>query len=153
MSREFEGGTIVRTLLVFLVLMASITASGATVTVILKGVKSDDGKLYVRVVEKHVYELDEAIAVETSATIDASAGDVKIEIKNVPPGEYAVTALHDKNGNLDMDYNFLGIPKEYWGLSRDPKVSAKTRKPTWEMVKFELTEEDKTVEVKMRRLR
>ena len=142
-----------RALLIFLLLMATMGASAATVTVILKGVNSDDGKLYVRVVEKHVYELDKPIAVETSAMVDASAGDVKIEIKNVPPGEYAVTALHDKNGNRAMDYNLLGMPKEYWGLSRDPKVSMKTKKPAWDSVKFEMTDEDKTVEVKMRRMR
>ena len=142
-----------RSLLTVLLLITPVVTSAATVTVILKGVKSDAGYLYVRVVSKEVYESDESIAVESSVTVPASSGDVKVQIKNVPPGEYAVTALHDKNGNLDMDYNFLGLPKEHWGLSRNPRVNAQTRKPPWDSVKFDLADEHMTVELRMRRLR
>jgi uncharacterized protein (DUF2141 family) len=36
------------------------------------------------------------------------------------PGRYTVFVVHDKNGNGKMDRNFLGIPKEPVGLSRNP---------------------------------
>jgi uncharacterized protein (DUF2141 family) len=36
------------------------------------------------------------------------------------PGRYTVFVVYDKNGNGKMDKNFLGIPKEPVGLSRNP---------------------------------
>jgi uncharacterized protein (DUF2141 family) len=48
-------------------------------------------------------------------------GLAKIEIPELPPGTYAVAVFHDANGNGKLDTNFLGIPKEPTGASRDPK--------------------------------
>lgn len=42
-----------------------------------------------------------------------------------PPksGRYAIFVVHDKNANGKMDKNFLGIPKEPVGMSRNPTQS------------------------------
>ena len=40
----------------------------------------------------------------------------------VPPGRYAVVALHDENNNHKLDRNMFGIPKEGFGFSNNPKV-------------------------------
>jgi len=37
---------------------------------------------------------------------------------SVPPGVYAVAAIHDRNGNGRLDTNLLGMPKEPYGFSR-----------------------------------
>ena len=39
--------------------------------------------------------------------------------KNLPPGNYAVFLFHDANNNNKMDKNFLGIPKEGYGASKN----------------------------------
>ncbi len=39
----------------------------------------------------------------------------------VPPGTYAVAVHHDANVNGKMDTNLLGIPKEGYGVSNDPR--------------------------------
>jgi uncharacterized protein (DUF2141 family) len=51
--------------------------------------------------------------------------------QNVPDGTYAIFVFHDTNNNGKMDTNFLGIPKEGYGASRNklpfaaaPKFSA-----------------------------
>ncbi|NTV01241.1 MAG: DUF2141 domain-containing protein [Chlorobiaceae bacterium] len=41
---------------------------------------------------------------------------------NVPYGTYAVSALHDENGNGKMDKTFIGIPREGFGTSNNPKI-------------------------------
>lgn len=41
---------------------------------------------------------------------------------NVPYGTYAVSVMHDENGNGKMDKGFLGIPKEGFGTSNNPKL-------------------------------
>jgi uncharacterized protein (DUF2141 family) len=38
---------------------------------------------------------------------------------NVPAGTYALFVFHDANGNNKMDKNFLGIPKEGYGASKN----------------------------------
>lgn len=40
----------------------------------------------------------------------------------VPPGRYAVVVIHDENSNMQLDRNFLGVPKEGFGFSRNPRV-------------------------------
>jgi uncharacterized protein (DUF2141 family) len=40
----------------------------------------------------------------------------------VPPGQYAVVVIHDENSNMKLDRNFLGIPKEGFGFSNNPRV-------------------------------
>jgi uncharacterized protein (DUF2141 family) len=42
--------------------------------------------------------------------------------QQVPPGRYALAALHDENSNHKLDRNFFGIPKEGFGFSNNPKV-------------------------------
>jgi uncharacterized protein (DUF2141 family) len=39
----------------------------------------------------------------------------------VPPGQYAVSLIHDENGDGRMTKNFLGIPVERYGFSRNPR--------------------------------
>ena len=40
----------------------------------------------------------------------------------VPPGRYALVALHDENSNHKLDKNMFGIPKEGFGFSNNPHV-------------------------------
>ncbi|TAJ83137.1 MAG: DUF2141 domain-containing protein [Gallionellaceae bacterium] len=55
-------------------------------------------------------------------SVIVAKGDV-IEhvIQNVPAGEYAVAVFADMNGNGALDSNFVGIPNEPVGVSRDAK--------------------------------
>ena len=48
-------------------------------------------------------------------------GTMTVTITDLAYGTYAVSALDDENGNLEMDKSF-GIPKEGYGFSRDAKV-------------------------------
>lgn len=38
------------------------------------------------------------------------------------PGLYAVVAYHDENANLKFDRSAIGLPKEPYGLSNNPKI-------------------------------
>ncbi|MGL5839491.1 MAG: DUF2141 domain-containing protein [Sphingorhabdus sp.] len=50
----------------------------------------------------------------------ASAGHVGFS--GVAPGTYALSVIHDENGNGKLD-TALAIPKEGFGFSRNPKIS------------------------------
>jgi len=38
---------------------------------------------------------------------------------NLEPGRYAAIAFHDENGNGKLDKNFLGVPAEPYGFSKN----------------------------------
>lgn len=42
--------------------------------------------------------------------------------ENLPPGDYAVVAIHDENSNHKLDKNFFGIPTEGFGFANNPHV-------------------------------
>ena len=44
----------------------------------------------------------------------------KYVLEDVPFGDYVLTLFHDENENRILDKNFLGIPKEGYGISRNP---------------------------------
>jgi uncharacterized protein (DUF2141 family) len=47
-------------------------------------------------------------------------GELVFECR-LPPGSYAASVLHDENRNDQMDRNILGIPKEGYGVTNNPK--------------------------------
>lgn len=76
-------------------------------------------------------------------------GTSEAQFENVPAGDYAIMVFHDANQNKKLDQNFLGIPKEGYGASRNklPFASA----PSFNDNKF--TVQDKTTTTLRIRLR
>lgn len=54
--------------------------------------------------------------------VDAKEGETLICLVAPGPGVYAVALYHDENGNRKFDKNFIGIPKEAFGFSNNPKI-------------------------------
>src|SRR5687768_7373351 len=50
-------------------------------------------------------------AVQTK-TIKASDVTMTIVFDNLAVGDYAISIIHDANGNGELDKNFMGIPRE-----------------------------------------
>jgi uncharacterized protein (DUF2141 family) len=61
----------------------------------------------------------------------------EITFDNIPAGTYALFVFHDVNDNNKMDKNFMGIPKEGYGASKNklPFASA----PSYNDNKFVVT--------------
>lgn len=62
--------------------------------------------------------------------VPVTAKKAQAIFENVPTGTYALFVLHDANNNNKMDKNFVGIPKEGYGASRNklPFAAAPTYK-------------------------
>ena len=45
-----------------------------------------------------------------------------MRLGGVPPGSYAVQAIHDENDNGELDRNLIGRPREGMAISRDPPM-------------------------------
>lgn len=55
------------------------------------------------------------------------------------PGHYALSAMHDENSDGEMSFSFLGIPKEGFGFSNNPRIFFGP--PSFEKAKFKVGEE------------
>ncbi|MES2495959.1 MAG: DUF2141 domain-containing protein [Pseudomonadota bacterium] len=51
----------------------------------------------------------------------AAAGPAGIVLSGLSPGRYALSLIHDENGNGKLD-TLLGMPKEGFGFSRNPAI-------------------------------
>ena len=59
---------------------------------------------------------------EGTQLVVPASGPVAVTVP-LAPGDYAVSLLHDENGNGKLDKNLLGIPKEGVGFSQNPKLA------------------------------
>lgn len=55
--------------------------------------------------------------------------------EHLPAGTYAVSAMHDENGNHKFDTNFLGIPKEAYGNTNGAR-GGMSGPPTFDQAKI-----------------
>jgi len=51
-----------------------------------------------------------------------AAPEVRLELSDLEPGSYAVSAIHDENGNRRLDRTMVGIPTEGVGFSHNPRL-------------------------------
>ncbi|MCE7067873.1 DUF2141 domain-containing protein [Dyadobacter sp. CY326] len=66
---------------------------------------------------------------------------------DLAPGRYALAVYHDLNSNDELDKNFIGIPKEPYGFSKNfrPKFSA----PKFDDCAFELKDPGQKISIKL----
>ena len=114
MRRPFRG-------LALVLLVAALPAAGraATVTVAIDDIRSDKGHLRIGVCQRSEF-LSEYCRYH--AVVPSRTGTVTATIPDVPPGTYAVAAFQDEDDTGHMRRNFLGVPKDGLGFSRNPKL-------------------------------
>jgi len=96
------------------------TAVGtAPLTVVVDNVRSNAGRVHVALCPQKSFLKHDCLL---EASSPAQSGTTSVSFANVPPGEWAAQAFQDENGNKKVDQNFLGIPREGVGFSRDAKI-------------------------------
>ncbi|MDN4055543.1 DUF2141 domain-containing protein [Massilia sp. YIM B02763] len=103
--------------LIFSLLALAGAAHAATVEIHVTGVAAGKGKVNVAVCDKERFLKQCAY----SGSMPARDGDNVIRVAGVPAGTWAVLAYQDENENGELDRNFVGIPKENYGFSREAR--------------------------------
>ncbi len=91
--------------------------SSYKLTIEIDNTKSNKGRVWVAVYNsagkwmKNEYK-------GGSAEISNLKSTITLEL---PPGNYAISAFHDENNNKKLDTNSIGIPKERYGFSNNPR--------------------------------
>lgn len=120
---------------------APAKASGATytLTVIVEGVNQEDGNIGVLVFQNDNGWPEDRLVAMKDVVVPAHPGTVEVKVPDLPAGDYAVSVAHDANKNRKLDKNWIGKPKEQWGLSGNPHAVLKA--PPFSKCKFTLNKD------------
>jgi uncharacterized protein (DUF2141 family) len=130
-------------------LLEAQSTGTATLIVHVTGTRNAKGKIRAAlfsVGEGFPNDASKAIQVQ-SADIDPQTSSAQIVFTNVPEGVYAVSVFHDENMNQRLDKNFMGVPKEGYGASNNPKK--KMGPPNFAETKFQLSGTQQSLEIKL----
>jgi uncharacterized protein (DUF2141 family) len=120
----------------------------ASLTVEVEGIEGTAGRLVVALYtgKSSWLEIDEAFRV---ARKKITGSELTVSFEDLPPGTYAVSVLHDEDGDDEMDMRWLPFPRpdEGAGASRNPRPKAGP--PSWKSAAFQLPDAGKTVTVRM----
>jgi len=122
-----------KTTLMILAASATLFGAGAVqagdVTVNLTGVQARGGELLVALQTRDQFQQRAGMA---DIVANPAAGSVTLTFRDVPAGDYALSVLHDENGDHQMQASDIGIPMEGWASSRGAELRSA---PTFDMVK------------------
>jgi uncharacterized protein (DUF2141 family) len=119
---------------IFLILLVSFAITNAmngqvTLTIEILGLRNSNGQVHL--------ELSNDLEVQVKgASQSITQNKCTFIIENLKPGKYSFKFIHDENMNNKLDTNWIGIPKEGFGFSNNPKMTFGP--PSFEKTLFEL---------------
>lgn len=126
---------------------SAIANSTTTLTVEVKGLRNFQGQVCITVyADNKAFPKDVAKSVQ-SQCIKITDAQMQATFENLPLGNYAVCVLHDENYDTILNCNFLGIPVEGFGFSRNPPI--RFGAPKFEDAVFKVTQPRTTIQVKL----
>ena len=111
-------------------------AATGTLTITVTGYSAAEGKVLIGIYDKAGWNGGEP---GLGGTVDLAAGETTLTIEGLPPGRYGIKAIHDANGNGEMDMNPFGMPTEAFAFSNNAPASMGPA--TWADAAFEVTAE------------
>ena len=127
---------------IMLFISSLVSAQTFNLTVKISGLKNNTGVVQVGLFNSEKGFLKSAYKGVSS---EIKSNGAVVTFLNLPKGEYAVSAYHDKNSNTKLDTNFMGIPKEDVACSNNAK--GMMGPPKYEDAKFQHNKDSK-IEVK-----
>jgi uncharacterized protein (DUF2141 family) len=110
-----------------------LMAESFSLTVNITNARSSNGSVLICAYKSaETYSQPQKAAACGAVQLKDGAG--RWEVKDLPVGEYAISAMHDENSNQKMDSNSWGLPQEGYGASNNPKP--RMGPPTWEETRF-----------------
>jgi uncharacterized protein (DUF2141 family) len=89
-------------------------------TVEIAGLKDATGDVYIAVYDSDSNWLSDETVLEKKVVIaDTLDGEMVRTELQLPLGDYALSAFYDKDGDGELDTNFIGIPREPIALSNN----------------------------------
>jgi len=112
--------------------------STKSLTVVVNGIRNKTGEICMRVYNSEKGFPDNAKSEVQSGCTKITDSSVKRVFSGLKPGTYAVAVVDDQNGDHKLNKDFFGIPKEGFGISKNPTVSISTGTPKFNNASFKL---------------
>jgi len=123
----------------------SIVAGSIQIKV--SGLKNKNGQLGILVfITKDGFPSDWKKAFK-QVLIPITGSSAEYTFTDLPYGKYAVSVMHDENMNKKLDTNFIGIPKEGYGVSNN--VTGSMGPPKFEDAAFTLDKNIFSTDIKV----
>lgn len=138
------------TALASIALLSTVNAeSTSTLTVVIDGLRHKSGQVCMRIFSGEQGFPDTNTSEVQSGCTRITGNSVKKQFSGLKPGTYAVAVVDDQNGDNKLNKDFLGIPKEGFGISKNPTVSILTGTPKFREASFSLRE-NTTIKINMK---
>lgn len=93
-----------------------------TISFTVHQIRSNQGMIRIAVYDRADKFNEEELTSFSFSKTAMRNGELECEFE-LAAGKYAFSLLDDENGDKDMNYNFIGIPTEGFGFSRDAKIN------------------------------
>ena len=132
-----------------LLVLPAATINAQDVEVTISGIRNTKGQMAIGVFrDNESFKKEKAYREMQFEKKDISSGEMKVRF-DLPPGTYGIALVDDENSDGEMEYNFLGVPKEGFGFSDYYDTGLK--KPKFDSFKFTLDKgEKKSIKIKVR---
>jgi uncharacterized protein (DUF2141 family) len=134
---------------------ASASADGeqageaAALTVEISNIPNDKGQIGCSLFSKKAGFPSEPEEADARIFVQSKTGKATCVFKDVKPGKYAVSVMHDENKDGELETTFVGRPKEWWGVSNNVPPE-RFGPPKYEAAAFSYGGDSKTIQVKLR---
>ncbi len=113
-------------------LFAASSVHAATLDIEVSGLANQDGLVMVAVYDNAEAWMKKSVRGVVAKPL--AGGKALLRVESLPDGDYAISLLHDANGNNKMDFNVMGIPTEAYGFSNN--ASGTFGPPKFEAARF-----------------
>jgi uncharacterized protein (DUF2141 family) len=128
-------------IIISIVFLLSPQSGTHRLVVKVTGLKPLKGDLYIAIHQRPEYfQVSDSALIRKIVKIDNESQMVILD--KVPAGRYAVAVYHDENLNGKLDTSPIGIPREGYGFSNNPKVPGR---PKFEQAAFDFSGNDTIV--------
>jgi uncharacterized protein (DUF2141 family) len=129
-----------KTLLLLCAALLFVASSrAASLTVEVANIDPKGGELHVALYTQESWKNDDATPV-ADRIVPAVAPVTTVSFENLKPGVYGAKSYQDVNRNGKFDQNWLGLPLERYGFSRDARPILS--EPGFKRTRFTLPEGD-----------
>lgn len=126
-------GSVIAVALALLALAPAVQAQGGgRLSITVEGLVAGGGVLRLGLYDRKGYAADSNPV--KFADVPVKLPVTVVTFTDIPPGDYAVMTYQDVNSNDKTDSNFLGIPTEPYGFSRNARPFLS--KPGFDDAKF-----------------
>jgi uncharacterized protein (DUF2141 family) len=113
-----------------------------TLKVTIENVESNEGQILAELHTQDTFMRSPGIQQFMS---NAKTGSISFVFEDVKPGTYAISSMQDINGNQQMDYDYLGMPSEKYGMSNNKRSMGP---PSFQDSQFEVAEENLEINIR-----